>query len=134
MIDMKGMEEEIIEQEQQDDNNYLEVGMHCSYIMTNCLLFTLFTCRSNSLYKRLLDGFLQKVWSIARRYHQSMHLKFIDMKNVEEKIHSQEDDDDKFTFMDDFLDNMNLSRSSYITAIFKVLLYIYYILMLLQNN
>ena len=56
------------------------------------------------------------------------------MKNVEEKIHSQEDDDDKFTFMDDFLDNMNLSRSSYITAIFKVLLYIYYILMLLQNN
>ena len=63
-----------------------------------------------------------------------MHLKFIDMKNVEEKIHSQEDDDDKFTFMDDFLDNMNLSRSSYITAIFKVLLYIYYILMLLQNN
>ncbi len=56
------------------------------------------------------------------------------MKNVEEKIHSQEEDGDKFTFMDDFLDNMNLSRSSYITAIFKVLLYIYYILMLLQNN
>ena len=63
-----------------------------------------------------------------------MHLKLIYIKNVYEKIHSQEDDDDKFTFMDDFLDNMNLSRSSYITAIFKVLLYIYYILMLLQNN
>ena len=97
-----------------------------SYMMTNCLLFTLFTCRSNSLYKRLLDGFFQKVWSIARRYHQSMHLKFIDMKNVDEKIHSQEDDDDKFTFMEDFLDNMNLSRSSYITALVKVLLYISY--------
>ena len=63
-----------------------------------------------------------------------MHLKLIDIKNVEEKIHLQEEDGDKFTFMDDFLDNMNLSRSSYITAIFKVLLYIYYILMLLQNN
>ena len=34
-----------------------------------------------------------------------MHLEFIDMKNVEEKIHSQEEDGDKFTFMDDFLDN-----------------------------
>ena len=34
-----------------------------------------------------------------------MHLKFIDIKNVEEKIHSQEEDGDKFTFMDDFLDN-----------------------------
>ena len=34
-----------------------------------------------------------------------MHLKFIDIKNVEEKIHSQEEDDDKFTFMEDFLDN-----------------------------
>ena len=42
MIEMKGMEEEIIEQEQQDDNNYLEVGMHCSYIMTTCLLFPVF--------------------------------------------------------------------------------------------
>ena len=55
-----------------------------------------------------------------------MHLKLIYIKNVYEKIHSQEDDDDKFTFMDDFLDNMNLSRSSYITALVKVLLYISY--------
>ena len=55
-----------------------------------------------------------------------MHLKFIDIKNVEEKIHSQEEDDDKFTFMEYFLDNMNLSRSSYITALVKVLLYISY--------
>ena len=60
---------------------------------------------SNSLYKRLFDGFFQKVWPIARSYHQAMHLELIDMKNVEEKIHSQEEDDDKFTFMEDFLDN-----------------------------
>ena len=107
-------------------NNRKMTNIPLSYIMTTCLHFTLVTCRSNSLYKRLLDCFLQNVWSIGRRYHQSMHLKLIYIKNVYEKIHSQEDDDDKFTFMEDFLDNMNLSRSSYITALVKVLLYISY--------